>query len=185
MHSAGILIYTIHPNTKDIMFLLGKERIEDQWPDSGKWASFGGNSNPGETVEQTAVREFVEETMGFVLSQEAATKSISTSLKINCRNNNMQYVIKVPWDTDLPRRYNTHIKLVGKGVFKSNNGLYEKTELKWFSLTKINANKNLFRNIFLRYLGSVVKAIRSSENAEIVTKNRFMAMNQECVTKDK
>lgn len=163
MHSAGVLIYSINPNTKEIMFLLGKERIETEWEDSGKWASFGGGSKMGETVMETAIREFIEETMGFVMSQEAIVKAMKTALKINCRNNNKQYIVKIPWDSDLPKRYNTHIKLVGKRVFNLRNGLYEKTKMEWFSLSKINREKHRLRPIFTKYLGAVVTAIRKAE----------------------
>ena len=52
--AAGIIPYTFKNN--QIYYLLGLEASNN------KWSGFVGGSEPGETVQQTAIREFNEET---------------------------------------------------------------------------------------------------------------------------
>ena len=48
------------------MILLGKERYVSHWRGSLKWSGFEGGRKCGETVEYTAAREFVEESLGCI-----------------------------------------------------------------------------------------------------------------------
>ena len=62
---AGILPFTYDMNMQ-LHLLLGKERYVNHWRGSLKWSGFEGGRKIGESVEQTAAREFVEESMGVV-----------------------------------------------------------------------------------------------------------------------
>jgi hypothetical protein len=46
--------------------ILGKERYDPSWPGSHKWSAFEGGKKEGERMEETAAREFLEESMGCV-----------------------------------------------------------------------------------------------------------------------
>lgn len=59
---AGILCYSVAPSTNRIFFLLGREAN----PTKKYWCDFGGHVDPGESEEETAAREFVEETSGIL-----------------------------------------------------------------------------------------------------------------------
>ncbi len=65
---ASLLCYSIDPIWGNMYFLLGKERRNPKWlAGSEKWSDFGGRTNgKQETPEETAAREFVEETMAMV-----------------------------------------------------------------------------------------------------------------------
>lgn len=62
---AGILPISIDDNGA-VRVLLGKERYINHWRGSLKWSGFEGGRKPGESVEYTAAREFIEESMGSV-----------------------------------------------------------------------------------------------------------------------
>lgn len=66
---ASLLCYTVDPMYSRVYFLLGRERTHPQWrAGSERWSDFGGRTTPGggASAEDTAAREFVEETMGMV-----------------------------------------------------------------------------------------------------------------------
>ena len=81
MYSAGILPYQVGEN-KRIYFLLAKDT-------SGYWSDFGGKCEPkdGNNIQETAAREFYEESFGSVLSLQ----SIRNMLK---NKNNYKLIIK-------------------------------------------------------------------------------------------
>lgn len=62
---AGILPISID-GRGTIRLLLGKERYINHWRGSLKWSGFEGGRKPGEDIEKTAAREFIEESMGIV-----------------------------------------------------------------------------------------------------------------------
>ena len=53
-----------------IWFLLGKERHVNHWRGSLKWSGFEGGRKHGESVETTAAREFVEESISTILMHD-------------------------------------------------------------------------------------------------------------------
>lgn len=59
--SLGVLPWCVKPGG-DIAILLGREACVQ----SRRWAPFEGSAKPGETCEQGAAREFVEESLGLV-----------------------------------------------------------------------------------------------------------------------
>lgn len=63
---AGILPFTYCPSQKKVYILLGKERYVTNWKGSLKWSGFEGGRKFEEDVEETAAREFVEESMGVI-----------------------------------------------------------------------------------------------------------------------
>jgi hypothetical protein len=59
--TAGIICFSVHPQTDMIYLLLGKETRNGNIV--GRWCDFGGALMEDETVEQAAAREFTEETI--------------------------------------------------------------------------------------------------------------------------
>lgn len=65
--NAGILCYSVCPDTNEIYFLLCRDRCQPDWPRSAsRWSEFGGRRQGTEAAEETAAREFIEESMGLV-----------------------------------------------------------------------------------------------------------------------
>jgi 8-oxo-dGTP pyrophosphatase MutT (NUDIX family) len=76
-HAAGILITTIIDNKK--YALLGRASVIKNIARRGKYEFFGGISKPGETPQETAIRETMEETLGTIVLDKPDLKLISFS----------------------------------------------------------------------------------------------------------
>lgn len=62
--SSGVLCWSCPPGTRDIYFLLGKERKNRKWRQgSNRWSDFGGGAKNNESAFDCATREFVEESL--------------------------------------------------------------------------------------------------------------------------
>lgn len=106
---ASILCFSIEPHTCGVYFLLGKEKYNPLWPSSSKkWSDFGGTVHASDRcVEDTAAREFVEETMGVVPFGDVIIpeNQISNAL---CRGEYLcQLVIGTP-----PRQFAVFVKQI-------------------------------------------------------------------------
>jgi len=124
---AGILPFSIDPECNRMYFWLGQERYNARWSrGSCMWGCFGGKANPGESAEDIAAREFVEETAGmmkyfaadniprsnyFDISQSLRQDKYLLRLEFNAiskTNARVQYVLffkQVPWDPGASRRF--------------------------------------------------------------------------------
>lgn len=83
-HGAGIVPYMVrcHEGALETLFLLGQEDFYPQWNQSGCWSGFEGGRKDGESEEDTAAREFVEETMGTIpINGHVTRDEIAQSLR--------------------------------------------------------------------------------------------------------
>lgn len=64
--AAGVLPFTTTPNG-EVYVLLGRERFVHSWRGSCRWSGFEGSRHRGESIDETAVREFVEESLGVIV----------------------------------------------------------------------------------------------------------------------
>lgn len=113
---ASILCFMVDPTYRGVYFLLGKERHNSRWPSgSGKWSDFGGSVDAvGDSAEETAAREFVEETLAVVKYFDGDTipreshHDIATDLskgnyhmKLSQSDDKRRFVVfvkQIPWD---------------------------------------------------------------------------------------
>jgi 8-oxo-dGTP pyrophosphatase MutT (NUDIX family) len=130
--AAGIIPYTVTEN--GIYFLLGLEKRG--------WSGFVGSSEPGESPEQTALREFNEE-----------SALIFSNYQINLTT--LPIVEKSPtgkkvylWFIDFPK------EILGiESQFEINKSklkkkeFHEKSKLKWFNFYEIKNNKSIFKKL--------------------------------------
>lgn len=79
---AGIIPVAVDARER-IHLLLGKERYINHWRGSLKWSGFEGGRKSGEDIEQTAAREFLEESLGTVPLRgcEPTVESIVAALR--------------------------------------------------------------------------------------------------------
>ena len=126
---AGILPYAVHRGT--VWFLLGKERAFPDFPGSNLWAPFGGGVEQGESLEDAALREGYEETMGIFGTPAKLGAKVDPAPWYH--RGGMTRLLRVRYDPKLPQyfrrfyRYSTHCR-------KSCEGWYEKTAVRWFRL---------------------------------------------------
>lgn len=109
----------MEPRQGLIYFLLAKERFHPSWPrGSNLWTDFGGSFQPGDGCpEDTAAREFLEETLGQVkyFDEDAlpltSYQNISDSLKTERyllqfnKGSRITFVVQIPWDPEAPQRF--------------------------------------------------------------------------------
>ena len=76
---AGILPYFIDQKG-EVFFLLGREQHVPGWRGSSKVSAFEGGHKGGETIERNAVREFAEESMLLLLTQESELDDLERQL---------------------------------------------------------------------------------------------------------
>jgi 8-oxo-dGTP pyrophosphatase MutT (NUDIX family) len=145
----------------EIYFLFGKE---NSLADTPGWSDFGGGVDPGESVYQTAMREGGEELTGFL----GNGKQIGSFIKKNGGVYKMQYetyhvhLFHLPYNADLVQHYNDNHQFLWERMnkqFLTNTKLFEKIEIKWFSLREMKKNRNKFRNFYR----NVVDVILSEE----------------------
>jgi 8-oxo-dGTP pyrophosphatase MutT (NUDIX family) len=134
--AAGIIPYTFKDN--QIYYLLGLEASNN------KWSGFVGGSEPGETVQQTAIREFNEETcMIFkavpLILGEPVIETSSTGKTV--------YLYFVKLETVLPD------ETVLNKFFDENKRIYkqreyhEKKKLQWFSLPSLKKSNKILNKL--------------------------------------
>ena len=78
-HAAGVIVVAKHPLRDSLMVLIGQETIFSQmYSQRGLFCSFGGRIHAGEAPQETAVREFLEETI------ESGSPALNARVKQLC-----------------------------------------------------------------------------------------------------
>ena len=148
----SILPVTIHNNK--LYFLFGRERDIDENPG---WSDFGGGTDKGETFLETAIREGGEELTGFLGNDNDIKKMLTKYGTYNIDYKSKGYstyrchIFPMNYDIWLPYYYNNNQRFLQKrldpNVIK-NTKIFEKTEIKWFSINDIKKNYNSFRSFY-------------------------------------
>jgi hypothetical protein len=98
--------------------LLGREHHVANWKGSCKWSGFEGGRKPDESVQQTAIREWQEESLNVcrVTAEDLLQDNFVCKLVLNVDQNNralrplsvryhVTYLIEVPYDDRVPERF--------------------------------------------------------------------------------
>jgi len=154
----GILPVAYHKGK--ITFLFSREALYGD-DDPGKWSDFGGGKEGKETPYHTAVREGWEESSGFLGSKKDIRTLIRehTLAKI-VYSTYTTYIVEIPYDANLPRKFSTHFKKNKKlrpDVVYAKNGLFEKDKLMWLSLDKLRENIYRFRPFYKKIVRTIIK----------------------------
>lgn len=159
-YAAGVLPYT---RLKDgrVLFLLGEDIRDCSFSD------FGGKAErqDGCSTEQTACREFLEESFGLVITEGQLRNIFSSKAYELLRGTTRAghpyycYAIEVPFLPHLPSMAK---KLIGffkvKGLYKT---LVEKTDFRWVTLHELFSPHLPKRQVFSNTIGINRKALEA------------------------
>lgn len=152
IYSAGILPYSIYLGT--IYFLLGRDN-------DNKWSDFGGRLEYKDKYEHenTASREFFEETLGCIydfdyckkiLKHKKCPKIVS---KTGLGHPYYMYLLKLNYNEDYRQKFTSTKNFINYAIYNVDKKYTEKNDIRWVSLETIeysiqNKNMLIMRNVF-------------------------------------
>jgi hypothetical protein len=148
----SILPATVHNNK--VYLLFGKERDIDENPG---WSDFGGGTEKGESFIETACREGSEELTGFLGDANDIKKLLNKFGTVNIDYKSKGYttyrchIFPMTYDDTLPYYFNNNQRFLQKKLDPKvirDTKIFEKTQIKWFSLDEIKKNKKQFRSFY-------------------------------------
>jgi len=163
---AGIIPYAYDDNS-ELVFLFGKEIY-------GKWSALAGTVKDNEDLAHAAVREFVEEIMGFYKEDDLLSYLNEDNKLVVIDDETISYYYLVPfvWDPNLPRYFaNVTLFLLRCTGGKKNkwgvptlgtcdDGLFEKSMIDWFPLSSlISMTYTETRRLFGRKATSMIQSL--------------------------
>jgi 8-oxo-dGTP pyrophosphatase MutT (NUDIX family) len=160
----GILPVAIKNN--QLYFLLGKE---NDMADTPGWADFGGGNENNETNYQAAIREGVEELNGFLGSVNKMKIMVRNNKIIHLKNKRKTYesiLFLTKYNEDLVYYFNNNYRFLIKhlpNVKKQHNGLLEKSEIKWFSISDLQREKK-YRIFYKEFVYMILKHLPEIKN---------------------
>lgn len=146
MVAASLLPVCIY--NRELYFLFGKENSLE---DSAKgWSDFGGRVENNESIYQGALREGAEEMTGFLGNENDLKKRIRNSGGYHriSHNNYHVHLFYLPYEPRLIEYYNYNHKFLWDRMnhkILNKTKLFEKIELKWYSLTEMKKHRLEFR----------------------------------------
>jgi 8-oxo-dGTP pyrophosphatase MutT (NUDIX family) len=164
MVAASILPVTIHNH--ELYFLFGKE---NKMEDSAKgFSDFGGGVETGETIFETALREGSEEMCGFLGDSKQLARLIQKNggtYKITFGSTDRAYHVHIffmEYDENLPYYFTNHHRFLWERMDKTllnNSKLFEKQEIKWFSLSALKKDTNEFRPFYREFVDLLLREV--------------------------
>ena len=157
MGGGGILPVAI--KNGQVHFLFGKENELDDTPG---WADFGGGAEDGESSFDTALREGSEEINGFLGSVEQLRKEVKKH-KIHTLQfkTYTTYIYRMDYDAKLPFYYKNNYDFFSRYLphvkHKKDNGLLEKSKIRWFSYDELKKEKKNFRSFYQNIVDLILK----------------------------
>tara|TARA_R110002072_G_C7718370_1_gene514658 strand:- start:94 stop:669 length:576 start_codon:yes stop_codon:yes gene_type:complete len=150
---AGILPVTISNGI--LLFLMGKER------GNGLWADFGGSTDSGEQPIQTAIREGGEELNGILGIDDDLYKKVTESMISPVEfNKYTSFLFSLDYDKKLVQTFKNNNEFaeiyLHDLINKKHNGLFEKSEIKWFTINEMKNNIKLFRPHYIPIINTII-----------------------------
>lgn len=181
MTAGSILPVTIKNN--QLYFLFGKENSME---DSHKgFSDFGGGCENGETPYETAVREGAEETTFFFGNKNDVKNMIHKSggFFTLIHNSYHSHLFYLEYDENLPKYYNNnHINLWNRFDKKQLNDskLFEKIEIKWFSVNEMKKKRHLFRKFYREIVDKIIDNLPEINRFIRSKKNKSRSIKRRC-----
>ena len=125
------------------------------------WGDFGGSAKTGEDLLDTTTREGAEELNGFFGSKHDFEKYILKN-KVDeiAYDKRYTYLVRADYDEKLPFYFNNNYNFICeylKGhVQHPTNGLFEKSEIRWFTIDELKRERNIFRDYFRNIIDIII-----------------------------
>jgi 8-oxo-dGTP pyrophosphatase MutT (NUDIX family) len=162
MVAGSILPVTIHKN--QLFFLFGKENPMEN--SSKGWSDFGGGGELNETPFETAMREGAEELSGFLGSPTQLRDFLKGRVYEIVYNDYHVHLFFLPYDSNLPSYYNNNHRFLWDRMDKqilNKSKLFEKIEIKWFSIPEMKRRKNEFRHFYRKIVDCILEECKPIE----------------------
>ena len=161
MGGGGVIPVALHNG--DLYFLFGQEN--DVIKDASKnqdWGDFGGSAKPGESETDTCVREGAEELNGFYGNKRdfRALLLKNQILKLTY-DTRVTYLMRVDHDERLPFYFNNNYRFIKETAnlrsiaAHPENGYFEKSHVRWFTLADLKRERGAFREYFRNFLDMI------------------------------
>ena len=144
-------------------FLFGQEN--DVIKDASKnqdWGDFGGSAKPGESEMDTCVREGAEELNGFFGNKrDFRALLLKNQLLKLTYDTRVTYLMRVEYDERLPLYFNNNYRFIKETsnlrsiAAHPENGYFEKSHVRWFTLADLNRERAAFREYFRNFLDMI------------------------------
>lgn len=157
----SILPVTILHN--NLYFLFGKEKDSDENPG---WSDFGGGTDKGESLFETAIREGSEELTGFLGTPTDISKMLrkygtyNIDYKAEGHTTYRCHIFPMDYDPFLPHYYNNNQRFLQKHLderVRNESKIFEKTQIKWFSLDEIRTHRSEFRSFYKNIVDMILE----------------------------
>jgi hypothetical protein len=158
MVGSGVIPVALHKNK--VYYLFGKEGSMER-DKNCHWGDFGGGSKTGEDLLDTTTREGAEELNGFFGSKHDFQKYILKN-KVDevAYDKRYTYLVRADYDEKLPFYFNNNYKFICeylKGhVQHPTNGLFEKSEIRWFTIDELKRERHIFRDYFRNIIDIII-----------------------------
>ena len=161
MGGGGVIPVALHNG--DLYFLFGQEN--DVIKDASKnqdWGDFGGSAKPGESETDTCVREGAEELNGFFGNKRdfKALLLKNQVLKLTY-DTRITHLMRVDYDERLPFYFNNNYRFIKETAnlraiaAHPENGYFEKSHVRWFTLADLKRERGAFREYFRNFLDMI------------------------------
>lgn len=170
-----------------VYLLFGKERAIDTNPG---WSDFGGGTDKGESFFDTAQREAGEELTGFLGSPSEVKKLLTKhgNVTIDYKSPGFDvyrvHIFPLPYDPSLIKYYNNNQAFLQKHLDHKvirDTKIFEKTEIKWFSLSSLKKHKKQFRKFYQNIVDLILA--RKREIEEFALRSLKKGKNKSCKRK--
>ena len=163
MVGSGVILVAL--NKGKVYYLFGKEGSMER-DKKCHWGDFGGSRKQGEDLLDTTTREGAEELNGFFGSKVDFEKYILKN-KIDevAYDKRYTYLVRAQYDERLPYYFNNNYKFICeylKGhVDHPTNGLFEKSEIRWFTVEELKRERNILDIIIYNHPKTLSKMKRA------------------------
>jgi len=161
MGGGGVIPVALHNG--DLCFLFGQEN--DVIKDASKnqdWGDFGGSAKPGESEMDTCVREGAEELNGFFGNKrDFRALLLKNQLLKLTYDTRVTYLMRVDYDERLPLYFNNNYRFIKETsnlraiAAHPENGYFEKSHVRWFTLEDLKRERGAFREYFRNFLDMI------------------------------
>ena len=161
MGGGGVIPVALHDG--QLYFLFGQENDVIRDASKGQdWGDFGGSAKPGESEMDTCVREGAEDLNGFFGNKhDFRALLLKNQLLKLTYDTRVTYLMRVDYDERLPLYFNNNYRFLKENqalraiAAHPENGYFEKSHVRWFTLEDLKRERGVFREYFRNFLDMI------------------------------